>query len=152
MFQNIATCTLLFFVLIAVSCKETNTENVPEINESTQEPAKTKRENAVSMSASDLKSKLQGEWRRIDYPFSRYEFKGDKSLLLQEGQAEKPEFMAFEILKKCPFKGKLNEVLVNDEFIISYAKYASCEKVSVRNDTLRTGDLMGKYTIKYVRK
>lgn len=141
---------MLFALLLLDSCKtETSEESVPTVVE---ENLSSVEDGNLYQETQEFQERLQGTWKRIDYPFSRYRFKDDKAKLISEGQAEEPEFIPFELLKSCRFADEANAVLAPEEFILNYKEYESCELIHIRNDTLRVAALDVNYEIFYTKQ
>jgi len=136
---------LLSVLFTFISCKQEVNEK-PMVNNAFT----TKEMDSSSIDSNDLQSKLQGKWKRIDYPFSRYEFKGDTAKLISEGQARTPEFEPYELSKNCRFSIEENVELESDELILIHPNNIACELISVNKDTLYIGALDRSYSITYI--
>ncbi|KQC33523.1 hypothetical protein AAU57_09490 [Nonlabens sp. YIK11] len=98
-----------------------------------------------------MKNQLQGTWKRVDYPYSTYEFKGNTAKLISEGQYEEPQFDPYELSTSCRFADEFNTELASDELVLTNPIFEACSIVSVRRDTLRITDLERSFVIEYAR-
>ena len=131
-------------LILATSCKKIDTETVVE--DKVIEEIQTTDAKVVQ-----IQEKLQGDWKRIDYPYSTYEFNGSTAKLISEGQAEEPTFDPYELSTNCRYADNFNAELSDQEVIIINPKFESCEIISVINDTLRLSDLERSFEILYTR-
>ncbi len=143
--------TLILLVTVAISlssCKESKPENQIQENQ----PVDTVAVSTVEKNESEtLQYQLQGTWKRVDYPYSRYEFKENTAKLVSEGQAEEPQFNPYTLTIDCPY-GDVTVDVRDGELILGNARFESCETVRIENDTLKIGGVDREYVIQYVKK
>ena len=137
---------LCILVLLLFSCKEENKEMI------TNEETVLEDINEKTTDTSRFQTQLQGTWKRVDYPFSTYEFQGSTAKLISEGQYEQPQFDPYQLATNCPFADEFNGKLKSGEMIITHPKFEACEIISLRNDTLITRDMKRSYKIVYTRQ
>ncbi|SCY06328.1 hypothetical protein SAMN05192588_0953 [Nonlabens sp. Hel1_33_55] len=137
--------TIIGLILFTtLSCKNIEVETVAE--EEFTEEIQTN-----DARLDEIQQKLQGDWKRVDYPYSSYEFDGNTAKLISEGQVEEPTFDPYELSMNCRFADNFDAELSAQEAVMINPKFESCEIISVENDTLRLSDLERSFEIVYTR-
>jgi hypothetical protein len=138
-----------------ISCREQEPE-VKSMEETVvKELSEQTAMNNVELGSTDLKSfhtDLQGDWKRVDYPYGTYEFKGDSVKHVSEGMARQPQFKPFFLADNCPFADSAVARLKVEEVVYVDPIDQVCQRLRVRNDSLFISNMEESYTIVYERQ
>lgn len=81
---------------------------------------------------------LPGTWTRTTYPYSTYEFVGNKVKHTSEGMAEPPQFESFRLLDSCPYPTDKEQIATYPFFLVR-GKNQSCSSIKLNNNFLVFG-------------
>ena len=135
-----------------ITCKEKVNSTAAKIELEEESEQNEVDESFSNSDVNDFQKKLQGMWKRVDYPYSTYIFKESTAKQISEGMPEDPQFIPYELADNCRFADEANAELATDQMILTYQKYESCELISVKNDTLRIGAFDGSYEIVHTKQ
>ena len=142
--MRILNVLVIFWLSFMLACNPSSEKKEPITLDKEQKVQKEQNENEKY---TELKNKLQGVWKRTDYPFGIVtiidsKIKND----VGEGQLKAPNFTSFKIVDTC------SDVIVNKKGMSAYfyfEKSKVCEYFEVSNDTLKLSDVQRSFTIFY---
>ncbi len=130
---------LIILIILMMSCKNQNNENVLPHSDQNEIIGKEKQESKAEVAKIDkinIIEQLQGKWKEKEYPYRTAEFVSSTVKFVEEGTESTPKFEKFEVSADCPFNNNNIRNLISSDIILTLPETRRCEKLKVSGDTL----------------
>ena len=127
----------LLLTMMLYSCKNGEKDVILkdiEINEADTSRVMT---NEISpVDRDNIIESIQGKWKETEYPFREAHFENTTVKFIEEGVAEEPAFLEYNISKECPFQVNNIKNAGADDIFLVIAETSTCEILKVTVNTL----------------